>query len=201
MSRARFFLDTRASVCASWLDTTPGGDMGSILLAVPYESQTDNRSGTGFRECFSSSCAMLARFWQKVSGDDEYNSLRARFGDTTSPEAQLRTLRHLGLKAFFWTNGTRGTIEREISAGRPVALGWLHKGSAMAPSGGGHWSVGVGFTADQLTMHDPYGEPLMSTGGHIPRSSGRAVRCSWVNFLRRWEVDGPASGWYLTCSR
>lgn len=175
--------------------------MGSILLAVPFESQLDNRSGTGYRECFSSSCAMLARFWQKVSNDDAYNSLRARFGDTTSAETQLRTLRHLGMRANFWTNGTRASIEREMAAGRPVAVGWLHKGVVGAPSGGGHWSVGIGFNAENLIMHDPYGDPLMATGGHIPQSSGKGVRCSWMNFLRRWEVDGPGSGWYLTCRR
>ena len=30
-------------------------------LQVPYFSQRDNASGTGYRECFSSSCAMLRR--------------------------------------------------------------------------------------------------------------------------------------------
>jgi hypothetical protein len=37
--------------------TTPG----TYSLKVPYEYQLDNKSGTGYRECFSSSCAMVAR--------------------------------------------------------------------------------------------------------------------------------------------
>jgi hypothetical protein len=28
---------------------------GAVLLKVPYQSQLDNESGTGYRECFSSS--------------------------------------------------------------------------------------------------------------------------------------------------
>ena len=43
----------------------------SVLLKVPYEAQNDNKSGTGYRECFSSSCAMIAKFYGKVKSDDE----------------------------------------------------------------------------------------------------------------------------------
>ena len=56
-------------------------------LAVAWENQNDNTSGTGYRECFSSSCAMLARYWGKVGSDDEYNAIRAKYGDSTSAEA------------------------------------------------------------------------------------------------------------------
>jgi GH24 family phage-related lysozyme (muramidase) len=38
----------------------------SVLLKVPYEYQNDNASGTGYRECFSSSCAMIAKYYGKV---------------------------------------------------------------------------------------------------------------------------------------
>jgi hypothetical protein len=68
-------------------------------LPVAWENQNDNASGTGYRECFSSSCAMLARYWGKVSGDDDYNVIRARYGDTTSAEAQLAALSSRGLVA------------------------------------------------------------------------------------------------------
>jgi len=40
-------------------------------LLVPYFSQRDNTSGQGNRECFSSSCAMVAAYYGKVKGDDE----------------------------------------------------------------------------------------------------------------------------------
>ena len=52
-------------------------------LLVEWQSQLDNASGTGYRECFSSSMAMIAMYWGKVSNDDEYNSIRSKYGDTT----------------------------------------------------------------------------------------------------------------------
>jgi hypothetical protein len=72
---------------ASWRQTyssIPPAPAHGNPLPVAWENQNDNASGTGYRECFSSSCAMLARYWGKVSGDDAYNLIRARYGDTTS---------------------------------------------------------------------------------------------------------------------
>ena len=81
---------------------TPGAGDGIInekILNVPYEYQLDNQSGTGYRECFSSTCAMIARYYGKVKNDDEYNKIRAKYGDTTSKDAQLAALRSMGLTA------------------------------------------------------------------------------------------------------
>lgn len=173
--------------------------MVETRLSVPFESQLDNASGQGWRECYSSSSAMLARFWGKVPNDDTYNRLRARFGDSTSAAAQLAALRALGLRADFWTNGTRADLVRQIEGGRPVAVGWNHRGPIAAPRGG-HWSVVVGLSGpDRFLMHDPYGEPLLVSGQHDTSKSGAYISCSWANFLPRWEVEGPRTGWYLTC--
>lgn len=171
------------------------------LLSVPFESQLDNQSGQGYRECFSSSAAMLARFWGKVTSDDAYNRIRARYGDTTSAQAQLAALRSLGLRSHFWTNGCRVDLERELLAGRPVAVGWLHRGPVSAPRGGGHWSVAVGFNSSHVAMNDPNGEALLASGGYTSNTNGAGVRYSWRNWLPRWEVEGPRTGWMLTCSR
>ena len=108
------------------------------LLKVPYQSQLDNASGTGYRECFSSSCAMVAMYYGKVPNDDEYNLVRAKYGDSTDAAAQVAALKELGLEARFITNGTTDDLRKQINSGRPVPVGWLHKGSVDAPSGGGH---------------------------------------------------------------
>ena len=79
-------------------------------LPVKWQSQLDNKSLTGWRECFSSSCAMLAMYWGKVANDDAYNTLRAKHGDSTSAQAQLTTLRGLGLKADFRTDGNADAL-------------------------------------------------------------------------------------------
>jgi ABC-type bacteriocin/lantibiotic exporter with double-glycine peptidase domain len=168
---------------------------------VAWENQNDNASGTGYRECFSSSCAMLARYWGKVGSDDEYNLIRARYGDSTSAEAQLSALRSLGLTANFRTNGDRQTLEEQINLGRPVAVGWLHHGPVSTPSGGGHWSVVIGFTDTASIHNDPNGEADLVAGGYTGNLNGAGQHYSWKNWRPRWEADGTGTGWLLTCWR
>jgi len=167
------------------------------ILSVPYFSQNDNRSGTGFRECFSSTCAMVAAFYGKVKGDDEYNLIRARFGDTTEAQAQIQALRVLGLEARMVTNAAAGLLESEILAGRPVPVGWLHHGPVTAPTGGGHWTLCIGFSAESFVMHDPNGAADMVNGGYVDSVNGAKIRYTKKNWLRRWEADGPGTGWAL----
>ena len=89
-------------------------------LDVTYQSQNDNASGTGYRECFSSSCAMVAMYYGKIANDDAYNIHRAKFGDSTDAQAQVRALRALGLEANFITNATTADLKRQIDKGRPT---------------------------------------------------------------------------------
>lgn len=168
-----------------------------VLLKVPYEYQLDNKSGTGYRECFSSSCAMVAGYYGKVKTDDEYNNIRKRYGDSTSVDAQLKTLRHLGLDAKFIQNGTPELLQRELHAGRPVVVGWLHKGPVGAPSGSGHYSVVIGYTDGAWIHHDPNGEADMVRGGYVNHSKGEGVAYSQKNWNKRWLVEGPGSGWAI----
>lgn len=171
----------------------------SVQLPVAYEAQNDNKSGTGYRECFSSSCAMLARYWGRIANDDAYNKVRAKYGDTTDAQAQLRALRSLGLKAEFRTNGTPAILERELSEGRPVAVGWLHHGHVTAPTGGGHWTVCIGFNDTSWIINDPNGQADLINGGYTPDMNGSCEIYSRKNFDPRWMVGGTG-GWYLTAS-
>jgi hypothetical protein len=163
-------------------------------LSVPYFSQRDNASGQGSRECFSSSCAMIAAFYGKVKSDDEYNTIRARFGDSTSSSAQIKTLEHLGLKPVFQQKLVLTDIEKEIKAGRPMATGWLHHGNYRTPSGSGHWSVVVGLSNGGTVHHDPYGMPDLVKGGHVSAQGGKYVTFANQYWLPRWEVKG-GDGW------
>lgn len=172
-----------------------------VLLAVPYEAQNDNASGTGYRECFSSSAAMLARFYGKITSDDAYNKFRAKYGDTTDSTAQVSALKALGLNARFVTNCTAAQLQAELDAGRPVLVGWLHKGPVTAPTGGGHWSVVIGHSPTAFIHNDPYGEANLTAGGYANTSKGKNVAYSRANWLKRWLVEGPNSGWALLVSR
>lgn len=166
------------------------------LLKVPYEYQLDN-GPTGYRECFSSSCAMVADYYGKVKTDTEYNKIRSRYGDSTSVDAQLKALKHLGLDARFVKNGTPELLRAEIDANRPVVVGWLHKGPVNAPSGSGHYSVVVGYTQSAWIHHDPNGEANMISGGYVNHTKGKEVVYSQKNWNKRWEVEGPGTGWAI----
>jgi hypothetical protein len=171
-----------------------------VRLPVPYEYQNDNASGEGWRECMSSSCAMLARFHGKIKNDDAYNAVRRRYGDTTIQAAHVQALTSLGLNARFVTNGTVKMLEAELLAGRPVAVGWLHHGPVAHPSGGGHWSVVTGYTAAAFIHNDPNGEADLINGGYRNHSAGKGIAYSRKNWLRRWLPDGPSCGWAILVS-
>ena len=171
----------------------------SVPLSVKYQSQNDNASGTGYRECFSSSCAMVAMYYGKVIDDNAYNLIRQKFGDSTDPQAQVRTLRSLGLEATFISNGSTSDIKAAIDSNRPVPVGWLHHGSASSPSGGGHYSVVIGYddATSSWIMHDPNGEASLTTGGYTDNLDGSNKSYSYENFNPRWIVEGEGSGWYM----
>jgi len=168
------------------------------VLKVAYEYQLGPDDGaTGYRQCFSSSCAMVARYYGKISGDYEYNRLRARFGDTTDPKAQIATLKALGLTATFEMDGTAEELENEVSNGHPVPVGWLHKNHVSNPGGTGHWSVVIGFTPTHFIQNDPYGEADLVKGGYISHKGGAGVAYSRKNWLPRWLIDGDDTGWFM----
>jgi len=78
-------------------------------------------------------------------------------------------------------------------------VGWLHHGPASAPSGGGHWSVVIGFTEAAAIHNDPNGEADLVHGGYTANTNGAGQHYSWKNWLPRWQADGPGTGWLLTC--
>ena len=164
-------------------------------LDLATENQADNRGGQGYRECFTSTCGAIARYWGKVVSDDEYNDIRRKYGDTTNPQAQLLALRSLGLIATFVSNGSPLLLRQEIAAGRPVAVGWIHQGPLISPRGTGHWSAVVGYNAASVRMMDPNGEADMAGGGYVSVGRGWEGWYSWKNWRRRWEVREEASGW------
>ena len=166
-------------------------------LEVEWQSQNDNASGTGYRECFSSSMAMIAMYWGKVANDDEYNRIRSKYGDTTSAEAQMAALRSLGLNPTFVTNASIQTLKNEIDNARPVGTGWLHHGTVNAPSGGGHWTVVIGYNDTGVIMNDPNGEANLVAGGYTNNLNGAGLTYSYKNWTPRWSPGGANDGWCM----
>ena len=171
----------------------------NIVLDVKYQSQLDNASGYGGRECFSSSCAMVAMYYGKVKNDDHYNIVRSKYGDTTDAQAQVHALRELGLEANFITNATTNDLKHQMKIGRPTPCGWLHVGNVNDPRGGGHYSVCVGMSDEdeQWIHHDPNGEADLVFGGYLNHTDGAYVKYSYKNWNPRWCVEGEGSGWMM----
>ena len=177
---------------------------------VPYFQQLDNGQD-GWRECFASAAAMLAASAGLVDSDNEYIYHLAHYGDTTSVNAQLQTLRSLGLDVEFTKEGTPEMIEQAISRGSAVLVGWYAKGDLTRGEppmcGGpacGHWSVITGYqgkhspVGDQYyVIHDPMGFPLIEKGGHDRSRSGKSVQIRQSEFNHRWLIEGEASGWMI----
>ena len=165
-------------------------------LDVPYQSQNDNASGTGWRECFSSSCAMAAMYHKRCKSDDQYNLQRKRFGDTTDSHAQVRALESLGLKAAFHTDGTPTDIRALIDKGNPVPAGFLHHSSVRHPTGGGHWLIITGYDTTGWWVNDPNGECDLVNGNYPSHANGAKKHYSYANWTPRWMPEGSL-GWYM----
>jgi GH24 family phage-related lysozyme (muramidase) len=190
--------------------TTPTTQQGLIQLAVPYLSQNDSATGQGSRMCFSSTCAMAAAFLKpgclKGTGqlDDQFLALVQRQGDTTDANAQVTALRSLGLEARSRSDGRIDHLIEMLRLGIPCPVGWLHKGPASSPTGGGHWSLVIGWdpATRQLLMHDPNGEADLVHGGYVSQAinGGKNLHYSERNWGRRWQVEGPGSGWWFQIS-
>ena len=123
-------------------------------LNVTYDCQLDNPSGDGWRECFSSSCALAAKFWLPELEINDYHRRRPNYSDSTDPSAQIRCLESFGLKARFEQMGSVQKLKAQIDRGRPAPVGFLHHGPTSAPREAGI-ILAIGYTEEHLIAHDP----------------------------------------------
>jgi hypothetical protein len=134
------------------------------------------------------------------NADDTYlRTLLNKYGDTTDASAQIKTCKYYGVDATFHQNGTKEALLAELRSGFPVGTGILHHGHVSSPRGGGHWMLLIGDDGNSGVFHDPYGELDNVNGGYVRvGSGGKGVKYTWKNWLPRWEVDGPRTGWFMT---
>ena len=193
---------------AEWFEMWKTSGIHQEVYGVPYYNQLDSLTGYGYRECFDASAAMVSAFHRAVQSQDAYRKVRRKHGDTTEVHAQVSALRSLGLDAEFRQNVRVEDIEIEIDAGRPLMVGWLHRGDFTKGSpavcnseGCGHWSVIIGYDKDDLIAMDPMGKPNMEHGGHDTTKSGELIRMSRPAFYQRFLIEGEASGWAVFVDR
>jgi hypothetical protein len=169
------------------------------ILNVPYFPQTDNYRDAN-RTCNSSSCAMCLEFLKPGTlkgskGDDAYIQKVFAIGDTTDHAVQTRVLKDYGITSEFRYNLGFADLDRELSAGRPVAIGILHRGTLSSPTGG-HICVVIGKSPDgkSYICNDPYGD-LMS-GYTTPVNKGKGAVYPVEVLKYRWLDKGKdKTGW------
>jgi len=170
-------------------------------IPVPFQRQSDNLCGDGWRECQTSAVAMAAMYHGAVRSDDAYDRIRERFGESENPMAHVRALASVGLRAAFRSDLKREDLLRELAEGRPVPVGWLHHGHYSAPRGSGHWCLAIGTTRAGIIAHDPWGDPDLIRGGWLRDGGGPSLQFSWRHWGPRWQPEGDGHGWGLLISR
>lgn len=171
-------------------------------LPTPYFHQLDLPNG--HRKCFTAAIAMVTADQASLLNPHDYDKVRAKYGDTTEIYAHIRALKDFGLTGEFLDNASPSTLEQEIDAGRPVAVGWLHHGDigkGERPRGHGHWSVIVGYTDQFFIAHDPMGNPDLIHGGHRDKTRAKYTLYPRRHWLKRWEVEGPGTGWAILITK
>ena len=165
------------------------------LLNVPYYPQTDNYAQPD-RTCNSSACAMCLEFLKPgtlvgAKGDDAYLKKVIAVGDTTDHSVQTKVLASYGIKSEFRYNLGFADLDRELSAGRPVVIGILHRGTLSAPTGG-HMLPVIGKKGEDYVVNDPYGSLNDGYTGAVTNGKGAVYKKS--DLSRRWCPKGN-DGW------
>jgi len=170
----------------------------NILPNFPWFPQTDNYTLPD-STCNSSACAMCLEYFKPGTligpkGDDAYLRKVLAIGKSTDHGVQTRVLQSYGLSSAFRYNLNFSDLDRELSAGRPVVLGILHRGPESKPTGSGHMICCIGKTdKGDYVCRDPYGSIHSNYTG--PVQEGRQVVYSKKMLEKRWTVDGVGSGW------
>ena len=172
------------------------------ILNVPYYPQTDNYRDAN-RTCNSSACAMCLQYFKPgtlvgAKGDDAYVQKVFAIGDTTDHSVQTKVLASYGVSSQFRYNLGFADLDRELSAGRPVIIGILHRGTLSAPTGG-HMLCVIGKSPDgkSYICNDPYGD-LMS-GYTTPVNKGKGAVYPVEVLKYRWLEKGKdKTGWGRT---
>ena len=169
-----------------------------INLNVPYYNQVDNYRDA-HRTCNSSSCAMCLEFIKPGTlhgskGDDAYVQKVFAIGDSTDHSVQTRVLASYGVVSQFYYNLGFGDIDKSLSAGKPVVIGILHRGSLSAPTGGHMVVVKGKTTKGDYYINDPYGSLNDAYTG--PVGNGKNVVYTKEVLQHRWLDNGKnKTGW------
>jgi uncharacterized protein YvpB len=172
------------------------------ILDVPYYPQTDNYTNAE-RTCNSSACAMCLEYLKPgtlkgAQGDDAYIRKVFAIGDTTDHGVQTQVLANYGIQSNFSYNLSFTDLDKSLSAGKPVVIGILHRGSLSNPSGG-HMVCLIGKTEDgkSYICNDPYGNLMDGYTTDVYNGKGAIYPKEVLKY--RWLEGGKDNtGWGRT---
>jgi hypothetical protein len=169
------------------------------VLNVPWYPQTDNYKLPD-STCNSSACAMYLEFLKPGSlppgpkGDDAYLRKVLALGDSTDHSVQTKVLQSYGVTSVFRYDLGLSDLDDELTAGRPVVLGFLHRGPESAPTGTGHMIIVCGKTSNgDYICNDPYGD--LYSGYTTAVAKGKGVVYKKSTLEKRFTVKHPKDGW------
>ena len=152
----------RPNLLGIWM---PPLGVTDFTIPVKHYTQNNNMGGRGYRECFKTSCTMLADHvtngklskLQKEQGlsepEDVYQSYMD--GDTTDYTTHERALKELGIDAYFTNTASIADVEKSLDLGIPVPIGVKYKPDTEG--GGGHWVLVNGRGPSGWDVLCPYG--------------------------------------------
>lgn len=179
-----------------------------FIIPVPYQSQIGNSEalfGPDWRQCMMTAVSEAIRVvigeaavanalaktghveWESVYGD-----ILNQYGDTTEPDAHVRALASMGIKAIMRYDGTPEILRALLRKGVPVPAGFKW-------STDGHYRCIVGFGDDgSFIIDDPYGKynPAINDYDKIG-PYGQHLRFSAEDMRYYWNDLGPNKGWLL----
>jgi len=169
------------------------------ILNVPWYPQTDNYILPD-STCNSSACAMCLEFLKPKSlpsgprGDDAYLRKVLQRGNSTDHAVQTIVLRSYGLNSVFRYDLVFDDLDKQLSKGKPIVIGIVHRGPESAPVGSGHMIVVIGKTSNgDYVCRDPYGSIYDGYTG--PSSNGKQVIYKRKMLEKRFTVKHPKDGW------
>lgn len=187
----------------------PAPGVTDFTIPVKHYTQCDNRGGRGHRECFKTSCTMLADYvtngklssMQKKQGlaepEDVYQSYMD--GDTTIDTVHIRALKKLGIEAYSSRSASMRDVEDSLNCGIPVPIGVKYK--EYLEGGGGHWVLVNGRGPKGWDVLCPYGVRNGATDAWIQifQTEAEAKADSFsTGLLKQIFADlGPENGYAI----
>ena len=186
---------------AEWFQAWKASGIDQEVFLPRYFRQLDLPGGE--RKCFTSAASAVAAYYKKIATQEEYERIRARYGDTTSVFAHVEALTSLGLQVRFVDNADAEDVMEAIDAGIPVMVGWLHQGNMLLGEPPmcsnltcGHWSILHGYSgrysSDPELAHDgpSWACQTLNEAATILRCLAIASACARLHFINVGKIKG-----------